>query len=119
MTPNELKSAIDTLWNGNQSQAARELGLSSSRRMREYISGDRTIPQGLIDDVTSMLELFPSGKKSVNPGVVARSLHAMMVKNGWESHLAAAGILGAAVSVAEAAGCDVWQILGDARNERA
>lgn len=117
MTPDELSSAIEKLWNGNQSQASRELGLSSSRRMREFLSGDRTIPTGVADDIRGMLEMFPTGKKTINPGTVIRVLQSLMVRNGWKPELAAGGILGAACSNARAAGCDVMSLIEGCDND--
>ena len=96
MTPDELRSAIDKLWNGNQSWASRELGLSSSRRIREFISGDRTIPSGIADDIRNILEVLPTGRKTIEPKIVIRALQSMMVQNGWKTAFAAAGLFGVA-----------------------
>lgn len=114
MTPGELKSAIDALWNGNQSQAARELGLSSSRRMREFLAGDRSIPAGVADDITAMLAIFPNGKKNINPGTVVRSLQSILERSGMRPMLAAGAILGAAHANAQSHGCDVDDLIRSA-----
>ena len=117
MTPDELRSAIDKLWNGNQSWASRELGLSSSRRIREFISGDRTIPSGIADDIRNILEVLPTGRKTIDPKIVIRALQSMMVQNGWKPEFAAAGILGVAVRNAEKCGCDIAELMECLHND--
>ncbi len=119
MSPAELSSAIDALWNGNQSQAARELGLSSSRRIREYLRGDRSIPAGVADDIRATLALFPEGRKTVNPITVICVLQSMMVRNGYKPDMAASSILGAAYGNARAAGLDPVRLINASEADNA
>lgn len=39
-----------------QSDLARDLELSDSRRIRQWLSGDRPIPKGIVDDLVKLLE---------------------------------------------------------------
>lgn len=39
-----------------QSNLSRDLGLSSSRRMREWVAGDRKIPIGIWDEISGLLK---------------------------------------------------------------
>ena len=38
-----------------QTDLARDLGLSDGRRIRQWLSGDRPIPDGVLDDLARML----------------------------------------------------------------
>ncbi|GAJ29754.1 hypothetical protein [Acidomonas methanolica] len=96
MRGDELRAAIAVLWNGNQTRAARELGLSSARRIREFLSGARDVPGGVAVDVRAFLAMFPDGTKSVDPRTALSILAAQLVRTGWTEEMAAAAILGAA-----------------------
>ncbi len=38
-----------------QTDLARDLGLSDGRRIRQWLSGDRPIPDGVLDDLVKLL----------------------------------------------------------------
>lgn len=58
LTPEELAEAGRVLFGDRwQSDMARELRLSDSRRIREWISGERSIPSGVRADVVKLLRL--------------------------------------------------------------
>lgn len=102
MTRDELAAAINVLWGGNQSRAARDLGINP-RAIRSYLTDPannsyRTIPAGVARDVKSLLEQFPTGILDIDPRKTISMLQQQMQGMGWTTSEAAGAILGAAVA---------------------
>lgn len=93
MTPNEFRTAIETLWpgHGGQTRAAEYWSIRSSR-IREYLSGARPVPGWLAGEIAALLKLFPDGIRQVDPRRVIELMHEGL---GGDD-MAAASILGAA-----------------------
>ncbi len=111
MTRDELYAAIDTLWGGNQSRAARDLNIKP-RTMRAALtspdnSSYRALKPSIAGEIRDLLEQFPDGVRSVDPRRSLAVLHDHMRRAGWTDGQAAAAILGAATALAR-------QHLGDA-----
>lgn len=108
MTTDELRTAIETLWpgHGGQTRAAEYLGLKTSRRIREYLSGERGVPEWVARDIGALLAQFPGGAPAVDPSTTIRILHEQMQQAKWDAKSSAAGILGAAYALAT-------EVLGD------
>lgn len=104
MTRDELYTAVDTLWHGNQSAAARDLGISL-RSMQAALtdpanSSYRAINDGAAAEIRDLLAQFPGGIPQVDPRKTAGILHGMMQRAGWSAAQSAGAILGAAWAVA-------------------
>lgn len=101
MTNDEFRTAIETLWpgHGSQTRAAEHFGISS-RRVREFVSGERNVPQGVADELADLAAMFPDGVRTVNPPRALAILHQAMRRAGWTDDQSAAAILGASMALA-------------------
>lgn len=102
MTNDELRTAIETLWPGHgaQTKAANAVQISS-RRIREYISGERAVPQWLADEIGGLLQMFPEGVKDIDPTKSIAVLQQQMTGAGWTPAEAAVAIVSAAAANAK------------------
>lgn len=98
MTPDELRIAIETLWpgHGGQTRAARHFSIGD-RRVREYLSGARAVPEWMSREVRDLLKLFPAGVREVDPDKAVSMLQESMEKAGWAPAEGAAAILAVAI----------------------
>lgn len=98
MTPDEFRTAVETVWpgHGGQERATRHFGWSGSRTIRKYLSGERAVPAWLAAEVRDLVARLPSGVTDVDPRATLAILHEHMMRIGFTAPEAAAGILGAA-----------------------
>lgn len=102
MKPEQLRAAIDRIWGGNQSQAARDLGVDP-RRIRAFLTDPenpswRKIPDTLGDDVMGFLASIPEGKTNVDVQRALTFLHNRLVSAGLSEAVAASQIAAVAMS---------------------
>lgn len=104
MTRDELYTAVDILWHGNQSAAARDLGISLrslQAALTDPANGSyRVLNDGAAAEIRDLLAQFPGGIPQVDPRKTAAILHDMMQRAGWPADQSAGAILGAAWAIA-------------------
>lgn len=115
MSPEEFKRAIHLLYEDNDKWAVADLGLSDSRIIRRYRSGERKVPPGLARELRAFISLKESEE---NGGPDYHAVIGQLQKAGELSGMpvtaTSAAILGAAKSNARRNGLNVEiTILGD------
>lgn len=73
----ELMAAIDEFWEGNQTLASKALGLSSPRRMREYLSGQIRVPRRVQNQI-EQLRAEKSGGQTVQVALGPQEMEGML-----------------------------------------
>lgn len=102
MTGSELREAIDLLWNGNQSQAARDLEVDP-RRIRAFLTDPektswRRIPIKTAETVRDLVQMFPNGRNTIDPRTGIQVMHGSLTSGIYSDSMAAGAILGAAMA---------------------
>lgn len=105
MDRSELRQAIEVLWGGNQSRAARDLGINPATIRRALTDPSNSsyspLNDGLASEIRNLLDQFPSGVSMTDPRQSLRILHEKMQRDGWTGAQSAASILGAAVALSK------------------